>query len=298
MKMEHLSGLIAAPFTAFHPNGELNCDMIARQADSLVADGVKGAYICGTTGEGISCSVAERIAIMEAWSAASRGRLKLIAHTGALALGDVAVLGREAQRLGFYATSVVPPCYFKPGSVEALVEFCAAAAAAAPELPFYYYHTMNSGVNLPMAEFLKKADGRIPNLAGIKFNHHNLYEYQNCRWACDGKYDVIYGVDEFFAGALAVGAECFIGSTYNYSAELYTAVWRAFEAGDRAAVIAGMHKICQGVDLLNQHGGLAAGKAMMLVKGIECGNPRLPFLPLPEEERQEIAAALRKILES
>ena len=223
--------------------------------------------------------------------------MKLIAHTGALALGDVEVLGREAQRLGFYATSVVPPCYFKPGSVEALVEFCAAAAAAAPELPFYYYHTMNSGVNLSMVEFLEKADGRIPNLAGIKFNHHNLYEYQNCRWACGGKYDVIYGVDEFFAGALAVGAECFIGSTYNYSAELYTAVWRAFEAGDRAAVIAGMHKICQGVDLLNRHGGLAAGKAMMLVKGIECGNPRLPFLPLPETERREIAAALREILE-
>ena len=163
MKIEHLSGLIAAPFTAFHANGELNCEMIARQADSLVADGVKGAYICGTTGEGISCSVAERIAIMEAWTAASRGRLKLIAHTGALALGDVEVLGREAQRLGFYATSVVPPCYFKPGSVEALVEFCAAAAAAAPELPFYYYHTMNSGVNLSMVEFLEKADGRIPN---------------------------------------------------------------------------------------------------------------------------------------
>ena len=156
---------------------------------------------------------------------------------------------------------------------------------------------MNSGVNLSMVEFLEKADGRIPNLAGIKFNHHNLYEYQNCRWACDGKYDVIYGVDEFFAGALAVGAECFIGSTYNYSAELYTAVWRAFEAGDRAAVLAGMHKICQGVDLLNRHGGLAAGKAMMLVKGIECGNPRLPFLPLPETERREIAAALREILE-
>lgn len=298
MKIEHLSGLIAAPFTAFHPDGKLNLEMIPRQVEALVADGVRGAYVCGTTGEGISCSVSERIAIMEAWSAASHGRLKLIAHTGALALGDVAQLGREAQRLGFYATSVVPPCYFKPGSVKALVEFCAAAAAAAPDLAFYYYHTMNSGVNLPMVEFLEAADGRIPNLAGIKFNHHNLYEYQNCLRACGGKFDVIYGVDEFFAGALAVGAECFIGSTYNYSAELYTAVWRSFEAGDRAAVLDGMRKICQGVDLLNRHGGLAAGKAMMLVKGIDCGNPRLPFLPLPEEERSRIAAALRAVLAS
>ena len=92
MKIEHLSGLIAAPFTAFHANGELNCEMIARQADSLVADGVKGAYICGTTGEGISCSVAERLKVMEEWHRVAGNRLKMIVHIGALALKDVEVL--------------------------------------------------------------------------------------------------------------------------------------------------------------------------------------------------------------
>ncbi len=297
MTYPKLSGLLAAPFTAFDENGEVNYTIIQKQADSLVSDGVKGAYICGTTGEGISCSLEERIQIMEAWKKASAGRLFLIAHTGALSLKDVAILNRKAVELHFDAVSVVPPTYFKPSNEESLAEYCMAAASSAPELPFYYYHTMNSGVNLSMTRFLKIADGQIPNLAGIKFNHHNLYEYQNCLHACGGKYDIIFGVDEFFAGALALGAECFIGSTYNYSAALYQRIWEAFRQGDWNTVKINMHRVCRGVDLLVQNGGIPAGKAMMLIKDIDCGNARLPLKQLTGEKRREIAEAFRQILE-
>lgn len=297
MTYPKLSGLLAAPFTAFDENGEVNYTIIQKQADTLVSDGVKGAYICGTTGEGISCTVEERLRIMEGWKKASGGRLILIAHTGALSLKDVRTLNRGAVELGFDAISVVPPTYFKPANEEALADYCAAAASSAPELPFYYYHTMNSGLNLSMVRFLELADGRIPNLAGIKFNHHNLYEYQNCLYACDGKYDIIYGVDEFFAGALAVGAQCFIGSTYNYSAVLYHRIREAFRQGDWETVKKNMRKVCRGVDLLVENGGLPAGKAMMLIKGIDCGNARLPLKQLDRKKRQEIADAFRNILE-
>ena len=291
-----LAGLIAAPFTPFDENGEVNYAMIEKQAASLIADGVKGAYVCGTTGEGISCSIDERIRIMETWKRAAAGKLILIAHTGALALKDVQILSREAAKLGYDAFSVIPTTFFKPGSESALVDYCACVAAFAPELPFYYYHTMNSGVNLWMPRFLELADGQIPNLGGIKFNCHNLYEYQDCLYAAGGKYDIVFGVDEFFAGALALGAKAFIGSTYNYSAELYRTVWRAFDAGDWATVAANMRKICLGVDLLNANGGIPAGKAMMLVKGIDCGMARRPLRQLPVAERRNIAAAMKRII--
>ena len=138
MKIQKLKGLIAAPFTPFDERGNLRVELIRQQADSLVADGVRGAYICGTTGEGISCSLAERMAILEAWKEAADGRLILIAHTGALSLKDVETLNRKAVELEFDAVSVIPTTFFKPSTEEALVEYCAAAAGSAPELPFYY----------------------------------------------------------------------------------------------------------------------------------------------------------------
>ena len=296
MKQLKLAGLIAAPFTPFDERGEVNYAMIEKQAANLIADGVGGAYVCGTTGEGISCSVEERMCIMEAWKNASRGKLILIAHTGALSLKDAETLSRKAVELDYDAFSVIPTTFFKPGTEEILVDYCAQVAAFAPELPFYYYHTMNSGVNLWMPRVLELAESRIPNLGGIKFNHHNLYEYQNCLYACGGKYDIVFGVDEFFAGALALGAKAFIGSTYNYSACLYQKVWQAFNAGDWPTVALNMRKICRGVDLLNANGGLPAGKAMMLVKNIECGRARLPLKQLSDAERRSIADAMKRII--
>lgn len=296
MKYPQLVGLIAAPFTAFDAKGEVRYAAIARQVESLLAQGVTGAFVSGTTGEGVSCSLTERFRIMEAWQTASAGKLKLIIHTGALAMPEVRELAAHAQKIGAYATSIVPPTYFKAATVPQLVEFCREAAAAAPDLPFYYYHTMLTAPNLPMTEFLKAADGVIPNLAGIKFNCHNLYEYQNCRRLFDGRYDIVFGVDEFFAGALAVGARGFIGSTYNYAAKLYFAVWDAFKRGDWTAVERGMARVCRGVDLLVANGGLAAGKAMMLHCGIDCGDPRPPLAPLSPERKSEIARAIGAIL--
>ena len=296
MNFEKLTGLIAAPFTAFDAKGNVNFEMIPKQVESLVAQGVTGAYVSGTTGEGVSCSLRERMEIMDAWHAASAGRLKLIIHTGALSISDIRELGRHAQQLGVFATSIVPPTYFKPGSIDQLVSFCREAAAAAPELPFYYYHTMLTAPNLPMVDFLRAADGVIPNLAGIKFNWHNLYEFQNCRRMFDGKYDIVFGVDEFFAGALALGAKGFIGSTYNYSAKIYFDIWEAFNRADWEAVEKGMDKVCRGVDLLVANGGLAAGKAMMQCCGIDCGDPRPPLMPLSESKKAEIAAAMSAII--
>lgn len=296
MNFEKLTGLIAAPFTAFDAKGNVNFEMIPKQVESLVAQGVTGAYVSGTTGEGVSCSLRERMEIMDAWHAASAGRLKLIIHTGALSISDIRELDRHAQQLGVFATSIVPPTYFKPGSIDQLVSFCREAAAAAPELPFYYYHTMLTAPNLPMVDFLRAADGVIPNLAGIKFNWHNLYEFQNCRRMFDGKYDIVFGVDEFFAGALALGAKGFIGSTYNYSAKIYFDIWETFNRADWEAVEKGMDKVCRGVDLLVANGGLAAGKAMMQCCGIDCGDPRPPLMPLSESKKAEIAAAMSAII--
>ena len=296
MKLQKLTGLLAAPFTPFDENGNLRLEQIPLQAEALLKDGVKGVYVCGTTGEGISCSVSERLRIFEAWKAAAGDRLILIAHTGALAMEDIRELTHHAQSLGYDAFSVIPTTFFRPGTPEDLVRYCQKVASFAPEMPFYYYHTMNSMVNLSMRDFLEAADGRIPNLAGIKFNHHNLHDYQNALNACDGKYDVVFGVDEFFAGALALGAKSFIGSTYNYSAGLYISIWEAFRKGDWECVRNNMAKVCRGVDLLIKYGGIPAGKAMMLLKGIDCGPARLPLAYLPPEQRRRIADAMGAIV--
>lgn len=291
--MQKLSGLIAAPHTPFDKNGEVNFAVIDQIATLLIKQGVKGVYICGTTGEGLNCSVAERKSVAERWVSAAQGKLSITVHTGALSIVDTLELTSHAETLDVFGTSIIAPCFFKPGSVEELVDYCATIAASAPTKAFYYYHSGMSGVMFDMEQFLIKANKVIPNLAGIKFNHSDLYEFQRCLRVCDGKFDIPFGVDEFLPGGLAVGAIGAVGSTYNYAAPLYLEIIDAFNRGNQDTVSALMNKVIGLIRPLVQYGGIAAGKAAMRLHGIDVGDPRLPIRALSEGEKEDVVAKMK-----
>lgn len=292
--MTKLAGLIAAPHTPFDGNNEVNYNEIDKIAQHLIRDGVTGAYICGTTGEGIHCSVEERKAIAERWVTAAKGQLSLIVHTGALSIADTLELTRHAETLDILATSAIGPCFFKPANVDSLVEYCATVAAAAPSKGFYYYHSGMSGVNVDMEQFLLAADKKIPNLSGLKFNSPDLYEYQRCLRVCDGKYDIPFGVDEFLPAALALGATSAVGSTYNYAAPHFQQIIQDFHNGDLKKVNHGMDNVIDLIRVLVEFGGVAAGKAAMALHDIDAGDPRLPIMPLSEEQKETVIERMRK----
>ena len=293
--MNKLTGLIAAPHTPFDINNKVNFGAIDQIAEVLIAQGVTGAYVCGTTGEGIHCSVAERKAIAERWVKAADGKLDLILHTGALSIVDAIELTEHAETLDVLATSAIGPCFFKPGSVDDLVEYCAQIAAAAPSKGFYYYHSGMSGVNLDLEQFLIKGGERIPNLSGAKFNHVDLYEYQRCVRVANGKYDIPFGVDEFLPAGLAVGAVGAVGSTYNYAAPLYLEIIEAFNRGDQAKVTELMDKVIGIIRILVEYGGVAAGKVAMQLHGIDAGDPRTPIRTLTVAQKSDVLAKMRDV---
>src|SRR5688572_30679248 len=134
MKHTPLTGLIAAPFTAFHPDGRLNLAMIERQAQSLVANKVSGAFVCGTTGEGLSLTIDERQRVAERWQEVTDPTLRVIVHVGHVGLADCQALAAHAQKIGANAIGCFAPCFFKPATLEDLVRFCAEVAGSAPEL--------------------------------------------------------------------------------------------------------------------------------------------------------------------
>ena len=75
-----------------------------------------------------------------------------------------------------------------------------------------------------MLELLRKTDGHIPNLAGIKFTSTNLMSLQECLEFEDGRFNILFGCDEMLLSALALGVPGAVGSTYNYCAPLYHSI--------------------------------------------------------------------------
>ena len=146
-----------------------------------------------------------------------------------------------------------------------------------------------------MPDFLERAEGRIPTLAGIKFTSPDLMAYQLCLRAANGAFDVPYGVDEWLLAALALGARGAVGSTYNFAAPLYRRMLRAFAASDLATAREEQLRSVQLVRLLAGYGYMGAAKALMAMLGVDVGPPRLPIPGLSAGQAAELRGRLEAL---
>jgi len=282
---QRLSGLIAAATTAMDKKGEINPAAIPQQAQLLIESGVRGVFACGTTGECHSLSVAERMQVAEGWIAAAKDRLRIVIHVGSNSLPDARALAAHAARIGADAIAAVAPFFFKPDNVDDLVDFCAAIAEGAPNLPFYYYHIpVLTGVNLPMIPFVEQAVRKIPTFTGLKYTHEDLMALHECVRFQEGKLNVLFGRDEILLSALVLGVDGAVGSTYGYAAPVYLRIMDAFEKGDILAARREQAKAVEMIGALTKFGGLRANKAVMLLLGVDCGAVRLPLRSMTDLE--------------
>lgn len=283
-----LRGLIAATYTPLQPDGTLDCEAIGPVAERLLADGIDGLFVCGSTGEGPSLSTAERMRVAEGYLAAAGGQVPVIVHVGHDSLAEAAALAAHAARNGADAIAAMPPCYFPVRDAATIVECCAVVAAGAPDLPFYYYHIPSmTGVAVDVTEVLEQAGGRISNFAGVKYTANTLHEFQECVAVEGGRYDMLSGYDELLLPALVAGARAAVGSTFNVAAPLYRSVIDAFDAGN---IEQARHEQLRAVTMIRtlmKYPFHPAMKAVMGMLGTPCGQCRPP---LPRLTSSQIAA--------
>lgn len=295
MLVKHIQGLVAAPFTPMHPDGTLHLGLIPSYYAMLKSNGIQGAFICGSTGEGASLTLDEKIAVAKAWASCTHGDVdfRVMQLLGVTCLADCKQLAVHARDNGLYAVSFIAPFYFKPSSVEVLAECCAEVAAVVPDMPFYYYHIpVLTGVGFSMFDLLKAVDGRIPNFVGIKYTHEDFMDFLSCLHFNNGQYDMLWGRDENMLSALSIGAKGAVGSTYNYAAPLYHKLMDAFAAGELNKAAGIQQTAIDMIRLLGKYGGIATGKAFMKLIGMDCGAFRLPIknmsTALFEEFRKDV----------
>lgn len=294
--MNKIEGLIAAAFTPFHEDGSLNLELVPALVDKLYGDGLKGIFICGSNGEGPNMTTEERMKLAEAFVSAANRRLLIIVHVGHSCIAESKILAAHAAEIGADAFSSVAAFYFKPVSVENLADCMADIASAAKDLPFYYYHIPHlTGVGMDMIEFLKYAGSRIPNLAGIKYTATTLQEYQACLNFENGRYDILYGLDELLLPALAIGAKGAIGSTYTFAAPLYQKTIDAFRKGDLQTAREHHSYLVEMIRLLVKYPPIPAQKGIMKMLGFDMGSCRLPLPLFSEANYEKFHRELNKI---
>ncbi len=294
--MPEYEGLIPAVFTPMKENGSINTDMIKQIVEYLIEKEVSGVYVCGTTGEGASLTTEERCEVVRAYTESVSGRIKVIVQVGHNSLFEAKNMARYAMDVGADAIAAVPPEYFKPRTVENLVDCMCMITEGLKNMPFFYYHIPTlTGVNFDMVDFLKVGGQKINGFAGIKYSSTTIYEFQACREYENGKYTILFGCDEMLLSALAVGAVGAVGSTYNFAAPLYKKIINAYKEGRKEDACKYQSLSVNLVRLLYRHDNTVqpALKGLMKLIGLDCGPNRLPLISMNPEK----LAAMREELQ-
>ena len=274
--------LIPAAVTPLTPDGAaVDTSAIGPYAAFLESHGADGAFVCGTTGEGVLLSADERRATVTAYREAVSG--VLVVHAGAQTTADTVALARHAVTVGADAVAVIAPPYF-PLDADALTAHFVAAARAAAPLPFYCYaFTARSGYPLPV-EVIRRIGESVDNLAGLKVSES---PFERVEPYLELGLPVLIGSEPLIPAGVARGA---IGTVSGMAAAFPDVVRTCLDAADESAAerLASLRAALEASGQL-----IAAVKHVLGLRGVPVGGAvRAPLLPLSAAAAERLEAAL------
>ena len=289
MKLDKYRGVIPAFYACYDGDGAVSRDAARRLTRYFVEQGVKGVYVCGSSGECIYQSVEDRKKTLEAVMEEGAGRLTVIAHVACNNTKDSQELAAHAAKLGVDAIAAIPPIYFK------LPEYSVAGywndiSAAAPDTDFIIYNIPQlAGTALTMS--LLKTMLLNPQVAGVKNSSMPVQDIQMFKAEAMGTRDdfiVFNGPDEQLVSGLAMGADAGIGGTYGAMPELAGRIYTlAMEGRYKEAkaiqydVNEIIYKLCSGRG--NMYGMIK--EVLRISRGIDIGGVRKPLTDLDDRDR-------------
>jgi len=234
-------------------------------------------------------SPAERKQLAEAWvKYGHENDLYVMIHVGSNDITLVNELALHAQSIGADAIAALPPFNPGPPNVDALLAYFRAALRGVT-LPLYYYHLPGStNVRVSMVELLEKSLTQLPLLIGVKYVDNNFWEFKRCLELGGGKFkDGMMWAPEPKLQAMPFGARGVVLAEPYYGI-LWRKIHDAYMAKD-------MDRALQAAQVLQDFQSLvSSGKDVMRGFGINLGPPRLPMLPISDQQYEQMYANLKR----
>ena len=238
-------GVIPAFYACYNQDGSISVEGVKALTRHLIAKGVKGVYVGGSSGECIYQHPDERKAVLEAVMSEARGKITVIAHVACNNTADSVELAAHAEKCGVDAIAAIPPIYFHLPEY-AIADYWNAMSAAAPHTEFVIYNIPQlAGTALTMS--LLRTMLQNPNVVAVKNSSMPTQDIQMFKDAGiaargEGGFVVFNGPDEQFVSGLAMGADGGIGGTYAVMPELFLKMYELVHRGEMDAARALQYK--------------------------------------------------------
>jgi 4-hydroxy-tetrahydrodipicolinate synthase len=294
-----LSGIIPPMVTPLRGRDELDVAGLERLVERLLAGGVNGLFILGTTGEGPSLSYRLRRDLVERVCRQVKGRVPVLVGITDTAFVESVQLSQHAAKVGADALVVAPP-YYLPESQPELVEYL---DHLVPELPlplFLYNMPALTKVHIEMDTIRRAMDN--PRIIGIKDSSGDLGYYKKVANLIRERKDwsLLIGPEEKLFDSLELGGDGGVSGGANIFPALYAGVCREYRAGNVARAQELQTQIQKVSDAIYRVGKYSSA----IIKGIKCALAcqgvcddfmAEPFHRFREAERELIQSRLGEI---
>jgi N-acetylneuraminate lyase len=238
---EKYKGIFPAFYACYEDDGRVSERRTKKLTSHFIQKGVKGVYVCGSSGECIYLSKEERKAILEAVMSEARGKITVIAHVACNNTEDSMELAAHAESLGVDAIAAIPPIYFHLPE-HAIAQYWNDISSAAPNTDFVIYNIPQlAGVALTMSLFKEMI--KNPRVAGVKNSSMPAQVIERFKVEGGEDFIVFNGPDEQFVAGRAIGADGGIGGTYGVMPELFIKLDELIRAGKAETATALQHRI-------------------------------------------------------
>jgi 4-hydroxy-tetrahydrodipicolinate synthase len=285
------TGTYTALVTPFK-NGQVDDTALEDLINFQVKGGVDGIVPVGTTGESPTLDYEEHIAVIARSVKFARGRIKVIAGTGANSTAEAVYLTRAAEAAGADASLQVTPYYNKP-TQEGLYQHYKAIARAT-KLPIILYSVPSrSGVEIGV-ETVRRLARDCKNIVSIKESGGSCDRVSQLRAVVSPKFTIISGDDSLTLPFMAVGAQGVISVASNVIPREVSQMVSLFLSG-KPAPAARLHEkyypFFKDLFIETNPGPVKAALAMMNRIAEEY---RLPLVPMARNNRETLRATMKR----
>lgn len=280
--MNAMQGILPAAITPFDDSGTFVPAVLEQLLNRLYEAGVHGTYLCGSTGEGMLQSRAQRESIVQTAMACTPRGKHVIVHVGAASLEEATALSAHAAKAGAHAISSLPPTSAQFSFPDLLRYYESLARTSDLPLIVYYFPEISPAIST--AEQLDILCS-LPNVIGVKFTDFDLYRMSNLARRVPS---VFNGRDEVLAAGLLMGATGGIGTFYNLVPELFVKIYAAATAGRWDEARAAQQRANALIRITLQFPLFPAVKQMLVWSGLECGGCLPPRGRLDAQQQERL----------
>jgi len=284
------TGTYTAIVTPFK-NGAVDEAALDRLIQRQIKGGVDGVVPVGTTGESPTVDYEEHILVIERSVKFARGKIKVLAGTGANATKEAIYLTQRAEDVGADGSLQVAPYYNKPSQEGLFQHF--RAIAHATRLPIVLYSIPGRcGVEIGV-DTVRRLTHECSNIIGIKEAGGSCDRVSQMRAALGPKFEILSGDDSLTLPFMAVGAQGVISVASNIIPREVAQMVNAFARGD-AKTASRLHAKFTPLfkDLFIETNPVPV-KAALAMLGVIQAEYRLPLVPLSDANRAKLRATLK-----